>query len=45
MYGKQIKENVNIGTRATYADISATILELFNMNKITGTSFKDEILE
>ena len=45
VYGKQIKENVNIGTRATYADISATILELFNMNKITGTSFKDEILE
>lgn len=45
VYGKQIKENINIGTRATYADISATILDLFNMEKLTGTSFKQEILK
>ena len=45
VYGKQIKENVNLGTRKTFADISATILDLFNMEQLTGTSFKDEILE
>ena len=45
VYGKQIKENVNLGTRATYADISATILDMFNMEKLEGTSFKDEILK
>ena len=46
VYGKNIKENVNLGTRKTYADISATILDLFNLNKLeSGTSFKDEILK
>lgn len=45
VYGKQIKENINLGTRATYADISATILDMYNMKKITGTSFKSEILK
>ena len=45
VYGKQIKENINLGTRATYADISATILDLFNMEKLTGTSFKQDILK
>ena len=45
VYGKQIKENVNLETRKTFADISATILDLFNMEQLTGTSFKDEILE
>ena len=45
VYGKQIKENVNLGTRKTFSDISATILDMFNMEKLTGTSFKDEILK
>lgn len=45
VYGKQIKENINIGTRATYADISATILDIYNMEQLTGTSFKDEIIK
>ena len=45
VYGKQIKENINLGTRATYADISATILDLFNLEKLTGTSFKQDILK
>ncbi|MBQ9298317.1 MAG: phosphopentomutase [Clostridia bacterium] len=45
-YGKQLKENVNIGIRKTYADISATILDIFDLNKLKyGTSFKDEILK
>ena len=45
VYGKQVKENVNLGTRKTFSDISATILDIFNMEKLTGTSFKDEILK
>ena len=45
VYGKQVKENVNLGIRKTFADISATILDMFNKEKLTGTSFKDEILK
>ena len=46
VYGKQIKPNINLGIRKTYADISATILDLFNLSKLeNGTSFKNEILK
>ena len=44
VYGKKLKQNVDIGIRETYADISATILYLFNMNKLEGTSFKKYII-
>lgn len=45
IYGKQIKENVNLGIRETYADISATILDIFGLSKLeNGTSFKNEII-
>ncbi len=45
-YGKQIKENVNLGTRDSFADIAATIQDIFNVKQITsGSSFKDEILK
>ncbi len=44
-YGKQIKENVNLGTRGSFADIAATIQDIFGVEQITaGTSFKEEIL-
>ena len=44
IYGKDIKQNQNIGTRNTYADISATILDLFGLEKLQyGESFKKEI--
>lgn len=46
IYGKQIKENINIGTRKTYADISATILDILGLDKLkNGESFKNEILK
>lgn len=45
VYGKQIKENVNLGIRATYADISATILDIFNLPILMGKSFKSELLK
>ena len=41
-----IKENVNIGTRETYADIGATILDILQMPLLsTGKSFKNEIIK
>lgn len=46
IYGKEIKENVNLGTRETYADISATILDIMGLpNLEDGRSFKNEILK
>ena len=46
IYGKQIKENVNIGIRKTYADIGATILDILQMPLLsTGESFKQEIIK
>lgn len=44
VYGQSVKEGVNLGTRKTFADISATILDMFGLEITTdGTSFKDEI--
>ena len=34
IYGKDIKENVDLGIRSTYADISATILDIFGLEKL-----------
>lgn len=46
IYGKQIRENTNIGTRETYADIGATILEILQMPLLSiGKSFKNEIIK
>lgn len=46
IYGKQIKQNVNIGTRKTYADIGATILDILQMPKLgVGESFKNEMVK
>lgn len=44
VYGKNIKENVNLGTRETFSDIAATILDIFKIKKVTnGVSFLDKI--
>ena len=46
IYGKQIRDNINIGTRETYADIGETILDILNMPLLnTGKSFKKEIIK
>ena len=44
-YGKALKENVNLGTRDSFADIGATVLEWFGLpsDKIYGKSFLKEI--
>ena len=45
IYGKEIKENVNLGTRKTFSDISATILDILNLPKLeNGESFKKNII-
>lgn len=45
-YGKGVKAGANIGTRETFADIAATILDIFGVEStIDGTSFKDLIME
>ena len=45
VYGKSLKQNVDLGIRETYADISATILDIFNLEKLeNGISFKNEII-
>ena len=45
VYGKNVKPNVNLGIRNTYAVISATILDILKMKQLEGTSFKDEIIK
>ena len=46
VYGKNVKENVNLGIRSSYADISATILDIFELEQLKyGKSFKGEILK
>jgi phosphopentomutase len=44
-YGKNLKSNVDLGIRETYSDISATILDMFNFEKLNGTSFKNDIIK
>ncbi len=44
-YGKQVKGGVNLGTRESFADIGATVLEWFGLSskEIFGKSFLKEI--
>ena len=44
--GEPVTAGVNIGTRKTYSDISATILDYFKLpNKLAGTSFLGDFLK
>lgn len=44
VYGKSLKQNVNLGTRSSFCDIAATIANYFNISEeIPGKSFLDEI--
>lgn len=45
-YGKDIKEEINLGTRDSFADIAATIQDIFDVPVVTaGTSFKKDIMK
>ncbi len=44
MYGKKIRPAVSLGTRSSFADIAATILEMFNIpESLDGKSFWNEV--
>ncbi len=47
IYGNRVLSGVNLGTRASFSDISSTILEYFNVDKkdTCGQSFLNEILK
>ncbi len=46
VYGNQIQGNCNLGTRKSFADIGATVLEYFNIpSRIQGESFLKECLK
>ena len=46
VYGKDVKAGVNLGTRDSFADIAATIQDIFEVEqKTAGNSFKDIILK
>lgn len=46
VYGKEIKQGVNLGTRGSFADIAATIQDIFEVEqKTAGVSFKAEIMK
>ena len=44
IYGKNIKSDVNLGTRVTFADVASTLAEMFGVeNVFPATSFYSEI--
>ncbi len=46
IYGAPIKEGVDLKTRPTFADIAATVLDVFDLKgDIDGTSFLPEVLK
>ena len=46
MFGKSIREGVDLGTRPTFADIAATVLEYLGVRGETdGTSFLSQVLK
>ncbi len=47
MCGKNVKSGVNLGTRLGFCDISATVLEYFNVDKenTSGKSFLNEVIK
>lgn len=45
-YGKPIKSGINIGTRKTFADIAATILDYLKIQpQVAGTTFLNDIVK
>ena len=43
-YGKSVREGVSIGTRGSFSDIAATVLDMFGVEgDICGISFWGEI--
>lgn len=46
IYGNSVKKGINLGTRQTYADIAATVLDYFGVeSRVAGSSFLKDILK
>lgn len=46
VYGKNLKNNVNLGIRKSFCDIGKTVLDLLNVsNELNGESFLKEIIK
>lgn len=46
VYGKNLKQNVNLGIRKSFADIGATVTDILNIKMPqNGTSFKNDIIK
>lgn len=43
VYGRHVRPNINLGLRKSIADISATISQIFSVERINGESFLDLI--
>ena len=44
LYGKHVRQGVSIGTRNSFADIAATVLDMFGIKEtLDGESFWDEV--
>ena len=43
VYGSKVRNGVNLGTRKTFADIAATLAEIFDLDFHDGTSFLGEL--
>ncbi len=45
VYGRNLKEDINLGTRNGFCDIGKTVLDLLDIeNDLVGKSFKDLIV-
>ncbi|RAK04875.1 phosphopentomutase [Halanaerobium saccharolyticum] len=46
VYGKGIKNDIDLGIRASFSDIAATIADIFDIDKLkSGQSFRTELLD
>jgi phosphopentomutase len=45
VYGYKVQPGINLGIRSTFADVAATIADIFDLQLNVGTSFAKEILK
>lgn len=45
VYGENLRSGVDLGTRETFADVAATIAEIFHLEQLNGKSFAGDILK
>lgn len=43
VYGRAVRSGVNLGVRETFADVAATIADIYGLRTENGRSFRDEV--